>query len=169
MQLEIMNNGFGGLWIQNQADGQTVAVHNALVAGNQAVGVGLSASKGVTIDGATQIMNTAMHLSGVSLNGMDSATQAQVGDGVSWIKGAEAELSDVSLSGNARQSIIIDGPVGTGSGIDNPTLTNGDDGKGIVIQRVAATDTVPDITGTTTLTRAPTAIPVAIPPAFTAP
>ena len=59
---------------------------------------------------------------------------ADVGDGILWHEGAFASFTNLTLDGNARSSVLIDGEVATGSAFANVTLQGGDEGKGIVQQ-----------------------------------
>ena len=47
---------------------------------------------------------------------------------------ARLQIDGLSVSGSARQSILIDGPVASGSSVAHVTLAGGDEKKGIVEQ-----------------------------------
>jgi hypothetical protein len=56
----------------------------------------------------------------------------EVGHGIAWLDGSEVTVTGVTLSGNARASVLIDGEA-TGS-LSDLTLTGGDEQKGVVQQ-----------------------------------
>jgi hypothetical protein len=57
-----------------------------------------------------------------------------VGDGLNWFDASSVVLDGITLSGSARQSVLIDGDVGQGSSITNVTLEGGDELLGILQQ-----------------------------------
>ena len=110
-----------------------VHVENASIADNTAVGLGLGgASKGIIIICKTAITGTQVATVPVFENDMDLGTAKEVGDGLDWLDGSEATMDELSLSGNARASLLIDGPA-AGS-LAQVTLSGGDEQKGIVQQ-----------------------------------
>jgi hypothetical protein len=135
-----------GVWIQNAP---MVHLKNLQAVSNLGVGVGLNgAATGVLIDGGSLVMGTGMASLPALLPdgtvGMDT-----LGDGLSWLGGAKATLQGLTLSGNQRTSVLINGEVASGSSINNPVLTGGDEGKGIQYQRVPPAGVLPAVQGAT--------------------
>jgi len=62
-----------------------------------------------------------------------------------WCQGSRVEMDGVTLAGNERASVIIDGPVGEGSRIAHLTLSDGDESKGILQQDLPAGGLEPEI------------------------
>jgi hypothetical protein len=121
-----------GIWVQNQADdgSQLASLDNVDVLANVGVGVGSSGTiKGFVIYG-TEIRDTLAEELIVT-----GGTKKTVGDGLLWAEGAMMTVDGLSLAGNARQSILIDGPVAAGSSIANITLAGTDEQSGILQQR----------------------------------
>lgn len=118
-----------GFWAQHisQSEDQTVALENATLDANAGVGIG--------VDGDSQgLIICRSAVSGTALLDLPvaGASSEQVGDGLLWLGASELTVSDLSLGGNARSSILIDGEA-TGS-LTNVTLKDGDENKGIVQQ-----------------------------------
>ncbi|MGK4001519.1 right-handed parallel beta-helix repeat-containing protein [Sorangium sp. So ce1036] len=109
-----------GLWIQDvqpavadcHAGGELcVALHKARLDGNFGVGIGLTgASRGIILC-KSAVLETAMESMPVFDKDNEPATDT-VGDGVDWMGGSDVTVEDLILSGNARQSLLIDGPAG---------------------------------------------------------
>jgi hypothetical protein len=136
-----------GVWLQRIGTSdptQSVTVANTEVQGCRGVGMGfdLSARGIVVVDSLVGSTATAVLP-------LENGGQGDVGIGIVWNGGAAAVLQNVGVSGSSRQSIVIDGPVGEGSGLGNITLGGGDEVLGIVQQNVAMQDPAPDTSGST--------------------
>jgi len=129
--VEITGNEIG-VWAQHisQSHAQTVTLDGLTVKGNSAVGIGTSGDAVGLIICRSAILDTAM--ADVPVEGAGSK---QVGDGLLWLGGSEIAIDGLSLSGNARASVVIDGEA-SGS-MANVTLGGGDEEKGIVQQAYA--------------------------------
>ncbi len=120
-----------GMWVRDLVAGQGVKLENAVIRDNKGVGLGVSgSSKGIIIVG-TQILNT-----GPESLLVDGAKHESVGDGLLWRDGALLHIDGLSLSGSARQAMLIDGSVEADSSIKALTLANGDELTGVLQQRV---------------------------------
>jgi hypothetical protein len=64
----------------------------------------------------------------------------EVGDGLDWLDESEVTIEGLTLSGNERQSLLIDGPTGgdTGGKIWSIQLEGGDEGKPPLQQNLTA-------------------------------
>lgn len=149
--IEISEN-LRGLWIQNVnkqgncPDGATgcVSLHGATLDGNRGVGIGVSgAARGIILC-RSAISSTSSFTMPV-FDGM-SVGQDAVGDGVDWLGGSVVTIEELSLSGNARQSLLIDGPAE--GDIGSVSLSGGDEGKPPVQQSFTAGDAQPIGIGT---------------------
>jgi hypothetical protein len=160
----IINNKVGGIWLQNIDS--SVTVENATVTGNGVSGINVGASsKGIIIInnkvGATAAQITAAL--GYTSGQPSPVGAISIGDGLIWSEGAEVHIDGLTLSGNARNSFLIDGPVPAGSTIQNVTLDSGDEQKGIVQQRVTLMSDIPETTNAPQVEptdTAPYAVPV---------
>jgi hypothetical protein len=121
-----------GLWVQNvvhntacQSIGGCVAVHNGTLAENLGVGIGIAGETRGMIICKASVLGTLNDMLPVSdENGKIGGSEA-VGDGVDWLDGSEVVIEALTLSGNQRQSLLIDGPV---SGkIGSLTLAGGEE------------------------------------------
>lgn len=133
--IEVSRN-FMGVWVQNVTDAQQVKLEGLSVTDNQGVGLGTSGAARGIICWNSAITGTKSTMVPVIANGAPGAQE--VGDGLSWTDGSQMQLDRVTLGGNARASVLIDGAVADGSAISNVTLSSGDEGKGIVQQNTAA-------------------------------
>lgn len=126
--VEIRGNSIG-VWAQHisQSAPQTVTLDGVTVADNAGVGLGADGDSVGLIVCRSAISGTT--LSDLLVEGGDSQ---QVGDGLLWLGGSEIAVDGLSLDGNARASIVIDGEA-AGS-LANVTLSGGDEAKGIVQQ-----------------------------------
>ena len=126
----VVQGTMGGVWVMNldETKLQQVRLAYGLIQSNRGVGIGLSGeTKGYVIDW-TIVKGTQL------ANMMTPDGPADVGDGILWHEGAFASFSNLTLDGNARSSVLIDGEVAAGSAFANVTLQGGDEGKGIVQQ-----------------------------------
>jgi hypothetical protein len=147
-----IEKNYVGLWIENPPDAgeRAVRVERAVLASNRGVGIGLGGETRGIIIYFSEIRNTAIEAMPVMLDA--NATVADVADGLVWNTGASAQVDRLTLSGNLRSSILVDGPVGAGSKLSNVTLEDGDEEKGLVHQRLAAGDASLDTDGSVSVT-----------------
>jgi hypothetical protein len=140
--VEISGN-LRGLWIQKILEGAGVSLHNGLLVKNSGVGIGVAeSSRGVVIC-KTAVKGTLSQVLPV-FDGM-APTAKEVGDGLNWLDSSDVFLEQVTLDGNARQSLLIDGPV-TGN-IVSITLTGGDEMKPALQQNLMAAGAQPMLGG----------------------
>ncbi|WP_437752277.1 right-handed parallel beta-helix repeat-containing protein [Sorangium sp. So ce1389] len=115
-----------GLSIQNVPE--SFQLENARLDENQGFAIGLSEeSRGVII------CRSSVSRTGIKAlpTGAGSGVE-DVGHGIAWTDGSEATITDVSLSGSALASVLIDGAArGT---LRHVTLSDGDEALGIVQQ-----------------------------------
>lgn len=136
-----------GMWLSNIATGadpaQTVEVHGAELAGNAGVGLG--------IDGGAQgiiIVNTRVADTWQTTLPVAEGGSSNVGDGLVWTGRAQVQIQGLTLSGNERLSMLIDGEVGAGSSLSEVTQIGGDEAKGIVHQQLPQGGTAPTVDDT---------------------
>ncbi|XXX80875.1 right-handed parallel beta-helix repeat-containing protein [Sorangium sp. So ce134] len=113
--IEISGNTLG-LWIQNttnQGDCHhhgrdcSVTLHNGTLDGNFGVGIGVAGgSKGIILC-KSAVTDTV--LDSLSMINPDDPVQT-FGDGVEWLDDSEVYIDGLTLSGNARKGLLIDGP-----------------------------------------------------------
>jgi hypothetical protein len=135
-----------GIWMQNigqsMAGGATLI--NGSIENNLGVGIGIGEnSLDVLIEGI-EITGTISKVLPIVVGNV-SASQAAVGDGVTWKAGAQATLRGLDLSANARASVLIDGDVTAGSAIESIALSGGDEVLGILQQNASAVPVSPTI------------------------
>ena len=138
----IIHGNVMGIWLQGVGadDGPSVSMDNTVVEGNQGVGVGIGGgSKGIIIHGS-EVRNTTTRVLAVADGGSE-----EVGDGLLWTGAAEVTVDGLSISGSARQAVLIDGTVGAGSAISHLYLSGGDEGKGVVQQNLESGSTSPEV------------------------
>lgn len=148
--IEVSRN-FMGVWVQNVTEQEPVKLEGLTLQDNQAVGLGTSGESRGIICWNSAISGTKLAVVPVLANG--AAASQEVGDGLAWLGGSQMQLDHLTLSGNARTSVLINGNAAPGSSIDNITLSGGDEAKGIIQQNttaagepVAAGDKAPAIT-----------------------
>lgn len=134
-----------GIWLSDIGKSdptQTVTLDNFEVRNGSGVGLGLGidALGIIVINGLVE--NTIARQLPVLVDGM-SSTSDLVGHGVIWNQGASAQLEGLTLSGNALQSLLIDGAVGPGSHIQSLTQNDGDEAIGVIQQQATTTDASP--------------------------
>jgi hypothetical protein len=145
-----------GIWL---SDVSGVTLQNADVHDCRGVGIGIGGdleSRGIII-----VDNKVGHTASEPLlvEPATSGQQETVGHGLVWTNGAEVRVDGLALAGNALQSMLIDGPVFEGSALNNVTLSEGDETKGIVQQLVMTGDAEPTVEGgTPAITREPTKV-----------
>lgn len=127
--IEVHDNHIG-VWAQHisRSRPQTVTLDGVAVRDNSGVGIGTSGETVGLIICRSAVENTKMALSIVEGGG-----EQQVGDGLLWLEGSEIAVDGLTLSGNARASVVIDGEA-TGT-LANVTLSGGDESKGVVQQK----------------------------------
>lgn len=139
-QVQISGNSTG-VWLQAVTTGFVLDGLN--VEDNKGVGIGVSLeSKGI-VCWNTWITGTTEMTVPVLAEGVASA--AEVGDGFAWLDGSEVAVDNVTLSGNQRASMLIDGPAGAGSTITNVTLEGGDELLGLVQQNAPSGTSSPTV------------------------
>lgn len=146
-----IDDNLRGLWVQaigvSQSSG-SVNVTDTVISGNEGVGFGVDGgSVNVTIE-KSQITDTKMVPLPVLVNGV-SARALDVGDGLSWLGTSQVVARDLTLSNNARVGILIDGPVMSGSAIENLTATNMSGTLEILQQNLPMGGEQPATSGTT--------------------
>jgi hypothetical protein len=129
--IEISRNKIG-FWAQNisKSAAQTVNLDGATLESNEGVGVGVDGDSMGLIICKSGISGTTM--GGLIVAGGDSQ---EIGDGILWLGGSEVLIDDVTISGSARASVLIDGEAG--GALSDVTLSGGDEAKGIVQQNYA--------------------------------
>jgi hypothetical protein len=134
-----------GLWIQNVSVTQTVHLENGNLEGNRGVGIGVSGGSHGIIICRSKVSSTVSQALPVGGGGVK-----EVGDGLNWLDGSEVTIEDLTLSGNARASLLIDGSAhGT---LTNVTLAGGDESKGILQQNFPAGGSQPGVTNSPPIT-----------------
>ncbi|RLB64281.1 MAG: hypothetical protein DRI90_04945 [Deltaproteobacteria bacterium] len=129
--LEI-NRNLRGIWLQNISTKAShfAQIRNATLTGNQGIGIGMAGALG---EGSISIADTTISdTAGIALPNLVGGVSAGVicmADGILWLNGVEANLDNVTTSGNGRIGVLIDGPA-TGS-LKNILLTGGDEDGGI--------------------------------------
>ncbi len=130
-----------GLWIQNVvqnvaclAGKSCVMLHGGEVADNRGVGIGVAgSSRGIVFCKSIVSGTVSVPLFSSKVDGIGTGAE-DVGDGLSWLDGSEVTIEALTLSGNERQSLLIDGPA---SGrIMSMTLAGGDEGKPALQQKL---------------------------------
>jgi hypothetical protein len=129
--VEVSRN-FMGVWIQNVTEQQPVKLDGVTMLENQAVGLGTTGESRGIICWNSAISGTKLVTIPVLANG--SAASQEVGDGLVWLGYSQMQLDHLTLSGNARASILIDGSTAPGSSLAHITLSGGDEDKGILQQ-----------------------------------
>jgi hypothetical protein len=126
-----------GIWCQNvgRTRPATVTIEGASVHANAGIGIGVDLSSSVTIRGS-EVRQTSALVLPVLVNGSPGAKE--VGDGISWLGASSVVLSGVTLGGNARASVLINGSVGSASKISNLVLAEGDELLGVLQQNLPA-------------------------------
>ncbi|MFT3769596.1 MAG: right-handed parallel beta-helix repeat-containing protein [Minicystis sp.] len=130
-----MSGNERGVWIQNVSCGDAVCVslHQASVADNKAVGVGVAGGSQGIIICKSAVTGTSEVVEPVYQDG-DIGGNQKVGDGLHWLDGSQVLIDGLTMSGNQRQSILIDGPVASGSSIGVLTQSGGDEATGVLQQ-----------------------------------
>lgn len=102
-----------GLWVRNVLQAastpMTVRIENADIRDNDGVGVGFDKDSRGIIFCRSSVSSTQMRMEQVLKNG-ESGYFGYVGDGISWLEGADVTVQDISLYDNMRTAVLIDGP-----------------------------------------------------------
>lgn len=123
----VIVGGHPGMWLMDISAG--LRLENAAMSGSLGVGLGVSGdSKGIVIVGG-RVDDTRSSLEALVDGGAES-----VGDGLSWSDAAQLSVDGLVLANNARQSVLIDGPVAEGSQLLNLDLQGADASSGILQQ-----------------------------------
>jgi hypothetical protein len=134
-----------GLWIQNVKcvpdvpGGPCVMLHNGVLTANLGVGIGVAGqSQGIIL--CKSIVSTTQTVTMPVLDVNEVGALKEVGDGVDWLEESEVTIDGLTLSGNERHSLLIDGPTAgaTGGKIWSITLEGGDEGKPPLQQHLEA-------------------------------
>jgi hypothetical protein len=113
----------------------SIRLESFRIADNRGVGLGVaSGARGIIIYNGSVERTGAVSLPAL-VDGV-SAGAREVGDGLNWLDGSGAELSDVTIAASARASFLIDGETAPDSRIERLTQTDGDEQAGIVQQGV---------------------------------
>jgi hypothetical protein len=158
LDASVVDRNLRGIWIQDVGASQigSVTIRGTSLDGNQGVGIGIDENEaGMTITmpsnvgvETSSVTNTDWVSLPVLVNGV-SAGAENVGDGIVWRTPTTMTVLDsVTVSGSARQPVLIDGAVGSGSSVTNLVLEGGDENKG-VLQQNFMSGTTPTISGTT--------------------
>jgi hypothetical protein len=68
-----------------------------------------------------------------------------VGDGLDWLAASQLTIDGLTVSGSARQSVLIDGPVADGSSVARITLEGNDATLGILQQGLSPGGAQPEV------------------------
>jgi hypothetical protein len=156
-----------GIWLLNTSSERPVQLQHGVLEANRGVGLGLGGSTVGIIVNYFQIRKTS--LDKVPVKKGDAATVDDVGDGLIWLGGAQASIDDLTMSGSARASVLIDGAVAAGSSLTHVTLEGGDEAKGIVQQSFTTGDEQPMVGDGTPAITADATEKFSVPVAPTAP
>ncbi len=160
-----IDDNLRGLWVQAVGVSRStdaVRVLDAVISGNEGVGFGVDkASSNVSLERCqitdTQLVALPVLVDGVSANVMD------VGDGIAWLGTSEVRLVDVRLDNNARVGVLIDGPVASGSRIEDLTLGPMSGTLDLLQQNLPIDGLKPETSGTTPAIESDAAERLAIP------
>jgi hypothetical protein len=114
-------------------------LHHGVLADNLGVGIGVAGqSRGIILCKSSVSRTQARKVPVFDVNQMGASKE--VGDGLDWLEESEVTIEGLTLSGNERQSLLIDGPTGgdTGGKIWSIKLEGGDEGKPPLQQNLAA-------------------------------
>ena len=138
-----------GMWLQNIGTSMTSAVFikNVTAEKNQGVGIGIAEGSTAVAINNSSILSTLKVSLPVLVNNV-SAGSEEVGDGMNWLAGSQAVLDGVTIGGSERQSVLIDGEVGSGSVITDLQLVDGDQDFGVLQQNLPADGEQPATSGT---------------------
>jgi hypothetical protein len=142
----VVSNNLRGIWAQNigLSGQQSLTVDGATVTNNIGIGIGVDGqSLGATLTNCT-VRDTTMTALPVLVRGV-SAEAENVGDGLNWLGTSQMTVDGLTVSGSARASVLIDGPVAPGSSLARVTLEGNDVALGILQQNLAQGDTQPQI------------------------
>jgi len=143
--LEVANN-LRGIWAQHigQTVSQTFTVEGATVTGNTGIGLGVDGSSlNVTVTSCT-VSNTSLVSLPVLVGGVSAGAES-VGDGVNWFGTSQMHIDGLTVSGSARASVLINGPVAPNSSLAHVTLEGNDLTLGILQQNLPANGTQPQV------------------------
>lgn len=131
--IEISDNK-RGLWIQNVTqpgctlDTPCIVLEGGTLERNRGVGLGVAGQSRGIIFCRSRVADTAMIQMSV-FGETDGIGWQDVGDGVDWLDQSEVSLEQLTLSGNARRSLLIDGATGGDGGYVGVILEGGDEGR----------------------------------------
>ncbi|MGZ6095856.1 MAG: hypothetical protein ACXWUG_27695 [Polyangiales bacterium] len=113
-----------GMQLQNIPDGGA-KVQDFTMEANKALGLGISKSKGIIVQGGRIASTVALRVP-VDVGGVQ-----EVGDGLNWLESDVNVGATVTIENSARQGVIIDS---TSTGKFDGVLGGGDEAKGIIVQ-----------------------------------
>lgn len=141
--VNVTGNQLHGVWIQNVDAAQGVTLSNLVANDNVGVAIGLDgASRGIIIQGKSEALRTQSRA--VPAFDGTSATVQQVGDGLSWNAGVQANIDGLTLHGSARADMLVTGAWADGSSAQNLAVSAGDTHT-IIIQGFSGTQLLPGL------------------------
>lgn len=150
--IQVKGNAIG-VWAQHisKSAPQTVTLDGLTVEESAGVGIGAAGDAVGLI-----ICRSAVKKTKLASLLVEGGGSKEVGDGLLWLGATEIAIDGLTLDGNARASVVIDGEA-SGS-MANVTLTGGDEEKGIVQQSYAGGSQPQIGAGTPAITTSPTAL-----------
>jgi hypothetical protein len=130
----VASKNIRGMQLQNIPDGGA-KVQDFTMELNKALGLGISKSKGIIVQGGRIASTVALRVP-VDVGGVQ-----EVGDGLNWLESDVTVGATVTIESSARRGVIIDS---TSTGKFDGTLGGGDETKGIIVQGGLTADTVQD-------------------------
>lgn len=146
--VRIADNLFGIWAVDVGASASSRAtVSDAVIADNRGAGLAMGGVQGggVVELGDSVVRGTQNVAIPVLVDGV-SASSEDVGDGILWMDGVEAHLSNIELSDNERASLLING--GAQGSLDDLRFSGGDTGEGPLLQNYFG-GPEPTVSGTT--------------------
>jgi hypothetical protein len=130
----VSSQNIRGMQLQNIPDGGA-KVQDFTMESNKALGLGISKSKGIIVQGGRIASTVALRVP-VDIGGVQ-----EVGDGLNWLESDVSVGASVTIESSARRGVIIDS---TSTGKFEGVLGGGDESKGIIVQGGLVADAVQD-------------------------
>lgn len=130
----VSSQNIRGMQLQNIPDGGA-KVQDFTMESNKALGLGISKSKGIIVQGGRIASTIALRVP-VDVGGVQ-----EVGDGLNWLESDVSVGATVTIESSARRGVIIDS---TSTGKFEGVLAGGDESKGIIVQGGLTADVVQD-------------------------